>query len=105
MTDRPRSMPKDIRTRERLRTAQAAEAHAVAAVCSAETALVAIRGKRDAAIAKADAAVAGAEHVVAAAQAELVTVSGLDRAARLLGHEKVVLRKALSVGVGDGGSS
>lgn len=98
-------MPKDGLARERLRAAQAAEARAVTAVCFAEDVLVGVRRKRDSAVAKADAAVAKAEQVVAAAQAELVAVSGLDRAATLLGHEKVVLRRALSAGGVDGGPS
>jgi hypothetical protein len=105
VTNRPRLIPKDGLARDRLRAAQAAEAQAVSTVYAAEDALVGVRRKRDDALAKADAAVAKAELVVAAAQAGLVTVSGLDRAARLLGHEKFVLRKAMNAGGHDKGPS
>lgn len=105
MTDRPRSMPRDVRTRERLRAAQAAEARAVSAVCSGQNALASACRKRDHAVAAADVTVNKAEHVLAVAQANLVDISGLDRAATLLGLDKAVLRKAAAQNGGtDGGA-
>ena len=94
MTEHARSLPKDIRARERLRAAQVAESGALAAVCSAESALSAARRRRDESVARADALVVRAEQKVATARAELVGVSGVERAARLLGLEKKGLRRA-----------
>jgi hypothetical protein len=103
VSEQSRSRPTNIHARERLREAQAAEARALKAVCRAETALIAARNKRDESIAKADAAVSNAEKIVAATQAELVGISGLDRAARLLAHDKTVLRKTISAGADHAG--
>lgn len=96
-TPRPRAtgrMPRDVQARERLRKAQDAEARAVSAVCSAQDALAAAGRKRDRVVAAAEAIVTKAELAVAAAHADLVEVSGLARAASLLGTDKASLRKA-----------
>jgi hypothetical protein len=87
-------MPRDVQARERLREAQKAEARAVSAVCAAQDALAAAGRKRDRAVAAADAILAKAEQAVAVAHADLVEISGLARAAGLLGTDKASLRKA-----------
>jgi hypothetical protein len=86
--------PTDLHARERLREAQAAEASATNAVYSATDVLHAAINKRDQARAVATVAVDAAEIKLAATRAELVTVSGLDRAAMLLGVSTAALRKA-----------
>jgi hypothetical protein len=86
--------PTDLHARERLREAQATEASATNAVYSAADVSHAAITKRDQARAAATVAVDAAEIKLAAAHAELVTVSGLDRAAMLLGVSKAALRKA-----------
>jgi hypothetical protein len=94
-TGTPRSgrMPRDTRTRERLREAQRRETESVAAVCAANETLQKACAKREAALAAATAAVDDAQGVVETAQAALVNVSGLDRAALLLGVNSTELRK------------
>jgi hypothetical protein len=89
-------MPRDGRARERLREAQQREAEAVAAVFVAQGALQKARAKRDAAIASATVVVDAAEEVVAAKQAALVKVSGVERAALLLGLKATELRRTRS---------
>ena len=86
-------MPRDVRARERLREAQAAESRAVAAVCAAGEALSRACGRREATVAAATVKVEQAHAVVAHAQAALIAVSGLDRAAVLLGVDAGELRK------------
>jgi hypothetical protein len=86
--------PTDLHARERLRDAQATEASATNAVYSATDVLHAAITKRDQARALATVAVDAAEIKLAATRVELVTVSGLDRAAMLLGVSKAALRKA-----------
>jgi hypothetical protein len=98
MTSQTRSvtrMPRDIRARERLREAQQAEARALTVVCSSEVALARVCRQRDEVIAAASARVAAFERELATVQASLVSISGLDRAAVLLGLEPSVLRKAV----------
>jgi hypothetical protein len=95
---RIRTTPRDVRVRERLREAQQQEAQAMAAVCAAQHALDKACTKRDAAIAAAAAVVDRAHGSVSAAQAALVMVSGLDRAAVLLGMGANDLRRKLSNG-------
>jgi hypothetical protein len=90
---RPARTPRDVRARERLREAQLRESEAVAAVCAAQDALVRAAAKRDAVLASASATVDQAQASVRAAQAALVQVSGVNRAAQLLGVDPAELRK------------
>jgi hypothetical protein len=89
--------PTDLRARERLRDAQTAEARAVTAVYAAEAGRDAAIERRDQAWAAAAALVDAAEDDLAVARAAVVTVSGLDRAAVLLGTAKADLRKATTM--------
>jgi len=89
-------LPRDVHARERLRDAQRAESGAVAAVYTASGALERAFAKREAAVAAANATVDRARAVLATAQAELVRVSGLDRAAALLGATKIELRRTIA---------
>lgn len=77
-------LPKDVRARERLREAQAAESRALAKVCAA--------GARRTA---AEDALREAEAKHAAAQGELVEISGLNRAAALLSTTPSSLRRSV----------
>lgn len=88
--------PRDTRTRERLREAQHREATAVAAVCAAEQAVHRARAKRDAIVASATVTVDQAQAALEAAQSALVAVSGIDRAALLLGIDAAALRKRVA---------
>ena len=77
--------PKDQEARERLRAAQRREAQALTRVCAAEQKAMQVQAlARD------------AEHDVAAAHAALVEVSGLARAAVLLGTTVSGLRRGLA---------
>jgi len=106
MTDRSRApMPRDVHTRERVRDAQAAEAAAVTAVCTAQAALARQIGRRDRAIAAADATVHAAVSALADRQAGVVKVSGLERAALLLGVSKAELRRAIAHAGNEAGAS
>lgn len=87
-------LPTDVQARERLREAQAVEATATAAVYNAHDALAAATAKRDALLAAASEAVFCADTALAASYAELISVSGLDRAALLLGLTKSELRRS-----------
>jgi hypothetical protein len=93
MTGSPSRMPRDVHARERLRQAQQAEAVAVAAVVAAIAVLDRAKSKRDVAIAAAEAVVERAAAGVADAEVALIGVSGLDRAALLLGVNRAHLRK------------
>ncbi|HZC72090.1 MAG TPA: hypothetical protein VE442_15460 [Jatrophihabitans sp.] len=86
-------MPRDVRARERLREAQQQEAQALAAVCAAQDRLAKADAKRNAVLAAATAKVGQAQAGVDSAQGALVRVSGLDRAALLLGIDPAELRK------------
>lgn len=97
--------PADPRTRERVRQAQAVETRAVAAVCAAEAKVAKVTAQRDKARAVADAWVAGASARLDAARAELAAVSGVDRAALLLGIGKTELRRSLLSVSGQGGAA
>lgn len=77
--------PRDSRTRDRLREAQQLEAQALTEVCRAQEGLIRVCAKRDAALAAVDAA-----------QAALVRVSGLERAALLLDTDVAALRKVVN---------
>jgi hypothetical protein len=94
-TGSPRTtrMPRDVRARERLREAQQQEAQALAVVCAAQDALARTCAKRDAVLAAANGKVGQARAGVESAQGALVRVSGLDRAALLLGLDPAELRK------------
>lgn len=95
-------LPRDVRARERLREAQVQEAGAVAAVCAAQQRWSQAREKRDAALAAADAVVERAQAALEAAQSDLVGVSGLERAAMLLGIGTSELRKIVGTRAGRG---
>jgi len=86
--------PTDLAARERLRQAQVAESRATAAVYAAMEALGAAIAKREEANAAATVVVDSAAGALTLARADLVAVSGLDRAAMLLGVSKPELRKA-----------
>jgi hypothetical protein len=86
--------PRDMQARERLRHAQRAETRAVGAVSKAQEVLAAASRKRDTAVVASDAIVVDAERSLAVAQAQLVKVSGIDRACALLGVTRATLRKA-----------
>jgi hypothetical protein len=85
-------LPKDARIRERVREAQARESSAVADVCAASDALDRACAKRDATVAAANEVVGQASKAVASAQIALVRVSGVNRAALLLGIKPSELR-------------
>jgi hypothetical protein len=89
-------LPRDVHARERLREAQRQEAHMLAAVYAAEGVLARAHAKRDAALAATSAVVQHAEDQVATAQAALVEVSGVHRAAILLAVDPSDLRKVTS---------
>lgn len=86
-------LPRDIRARERLREAQQQEAEALVALCATQDKLRKACAKRDVAVAAAAGMVERAQASVESAQAVLVQVSGLDRAAVLLGVDRAELRK------------
>jgi hypothetical protein len=102
---RPARKPADPRAREHLREAQAAEAGALATVCAAEAKVASMVAKRDKARATADAWVAEASALLDTARSELAAVSGLDRAAVLLGINKNELRRSLSSASTQGGAA
>jgi hypothetical protein len=76
-----------------MRAAQQREAEALAGVCAADERLRKAREKRDAAVTAATATVRQAQAVVESAQAGLVRVSGVERAAVLLAVDIGELRK------------
>jgi hypothetical protein len=88
-------MPRDGRARERLREAQQQESRAVASVCAAGDRLSRARAKRDAVYVTATVKVERAEADLDSARASLVQVSGLDRAALLLGLDVAELRRSV----------
>src|SRR5437879_13818348 len=92
----PVRKPNDPRARQRLREAQAVESRAVAAVYAAEAKLGTAITKRDKAHATAQLCVAEAGDVLDRARADLVSVSGVDRAALLLAIGKPELRRSLA---------
>lgn len=85
--------PVDLGARDRLREAQAAEARAVGDVYAAQVAVDKAVTRRDEAIAAATAALDAANTNLDAARATLIAVSGLERAAHLLGTAKSQLRR------------
>jgi sigma54-dependent transcription regulator len=87
--------PLDERARARLRDAQKAESDAVAAVQAASADKVGARAKLDAVIVKHHVAITGTDRALSKAQAQLVSVSGIERAALLLGEPVAALRAAV----------
>lgn len=91
---RPSRRPLDERARHRLREAQQMESQAVAAVHAADTAKEAAQAKLDALVRQHQARIETAEERLNLARAELVSVSGIERAATLLDQPVSVLRAA-----------
>lgn len=84
--------PLDERARARLRNAQRLEADAVADVHAAAVNKESAQNKLDAVIAKHQFAIAEADRELGKAQAQLVSVSGIKRAALLLEQPVAALR-------------
>ena len=95
-TSPAKKKPNDPGARERLREAQAVEARAVVAAYVAEAKVATAITKRDKAHAIAEEWVADATGLLDRARADLVSISGADRAALLLGISKLELRRSLS---------
>jgi hypothetical protein len=93
--------PLDERARARLRDAQRVESDAVALVHAAAINKELTRAKLDAVIAKHQVAIDEADHRLSKAQAHLVSVSGIARAALLVDQPVVTLRAAVRVTSGD----
>ena len=87
--------PLDQRARARLREAQRLESDAVAAVHAASVNRDGARAKLDAVIAKHQSAIDRADQALSRAQAHLVSVSGIERAALLLDQPVPTLRAAV----------
>jgi hypothetical protein len=87
--------PLDERARARLREAQRLESDAVAYVHAAWVNTEFTRAKLDAILAKHQLAIDDASHELIKAQAHLVSVSGIERAALLLGQPVAALRTAV----------
>ncbi len=92
---RTSGIPVGVDVRERLRTAQRAEAQAIASVQKALVAEAEAGARLDEIILRHQAGLSKAAHAVHAAQATLVRTSGLERAAALLGVSSRVLRSAV----------
>ena len=92
---RTSGMPAGADVRERLRTAQRAEAAAIAAVQKALAAEADTRARLDEVILRNQAVVSKAARAVHAAQTVVVRTSGLERAAALLDVSSKVLRLAV----------
>jgi hypothetical protein len=95
--------PLDERARARLRDAQRVETDAVAAVHVAAVTKESAQAKLDAVVAKHRSAIAGADHALSQAQAHLVSVSGIERAALLLDQQVASLRATVRATSGDAG--
>ena len=93
--------PLDERARARLRDAQRVESDAVALVHAAAINKELTRAKLDAVIAKHQVAIDEADHRLSKAQAHLVSVSGIARAALLVDRPVATLRAAVRVASGD----
>jgi hypothetical protein len=87
--------PLDEGARARLRDAQRRESDAVARVLAAAISREGARAKLDAVIAKHQAAIGEADNAMNKARTHLVSVSGIERAARLLGEPVAALRAAV----------
>ena len=95
--------PLDERARARLREAQRLEAEAVAEVHAASVNTESTRAKLDAIVAKHQLAIDNANHELERAQAHLVSVSGIQRAALLLEQPVAGLRAAVRSASGAAG--
>ena len=95
--------PIDERARARLRDAQRVESDAVALVLAAEVNRERTRAKLDAVIAKHQVAIEEADHALCKAQAHLVSVSGMGRAALLVDQPVAALRAAVRAATGNAG--
>jgi len=93
--------PLDERARARLRDAQKVESDAVARVHAAVINRGVVQAKLDAVIAKHQVAIHEADHALRKAQAHLVSVSGIERAALLLEEPVATLRGAVRAAMGD----
>ena len=93
--------PLDQRARARLREAQRLESQAVAAVHAASVNRDGARAKLDAVIAKHQGAIDRADHALSKAQAHLVSVSGIERAALVVDQPVATLRAAVRAAAGD----
>jgi|ERR1035437_8722216 hypothetical protein len=87
--------PIDERARARLRDAQRVESDAVALVVAAELNRERTRAKLDAVIARHQVAIEEADQALSRAQAHLVSVSGMARAALLVDQPVAALRAAV----------
>ena len=99
---RTSGIPVGVDVRERLRTAQRAEAQAIASVQKALAAEAEAGARLDEIILRHQAGLSKAAHAVHAAQATLVRTSGLERAATLLGVSSRVLRSVVKDSALDG---
>ena len=95
--------PIDERARARLRDAQRVESDAVALVVAAELNRERTRAKLDAVISKHQVAIEEADQALSKAQAHLVSVSGMGRAALLLDQPVAALRAAVRGATGKAG--
>ena len=93
--------PLDERARARLRDAQRVESDAVARVHAAVINRGVTQAKLDTVIAKHQVAIDQAEHTLSKAQAHLVSVSGIERAALLLEQPVAALRAIVRAAAGD----
>ena len=93
--------PLDERARARLREAQRVESDAVAAVHAAAVAKESAKAKLDTVIAKHEVAIDDADHRLSKAQAHLVSVSGIARAALLIDQPVATLRSAVRAAPAD----
>ena len=87
--------PLDEGARARLRDAQRLESDAVALGLAAAISREGTRVKLDAVIAKHQVAIGEADNTMNRARKHLVSVSGIERAARLLGEPVAALRAAI----------
>jgi hypothetical protein len=94
--------PLDERARTRLREAQRLECDAVAVIHAAAMRKDSTQAKLDAVIAEHQVAIDAAEHRLCKARANLVSVSGLARAALLLELPVSALRAAVRAAAGAG---
>jgi hypothetical protein len=92
--------PIDEGARARLRDAQRLESDAVALVLAAEVNRERTRAKLDAVIAKHQVTIEEADHALSKAQAHLVSVSGMARAALLVDQPVAALRAAVRAATG-----
>ena len=92
---RTSGIPVSVDVRERLRTAQRAEAQAIASVQKALAAEAEVGARLDEIVLRRQAELSKAARLVHLAQAAVVRTSGLDRAAALLDVSLRVLKSAV----------